>query len=64
MRACMVSKEGQTMIGRPLCAIAFAPPSFFLTKSASAIQLATQVDAMLAVKVSRTMLNQFGPELA
>ena len=40
------------------------PPSFFLTKSASAIQLASQVDAMLAVKVSRTMLNQFGPELA
>ena len=63
MRACMVSKEGQTMIGRPLCAIAFSP-SFFLTKSASAIQLASQVDAMVAVKVSRTMLNQFGPELA
>jgi len=40
------------------------PPSFFLTKSASAIQLASQVDAMVAVKVSRTMLNQFGPELA
>jgi len=59
----MVSKEGQTMIGRPLCAIAFSP-SFFLTKSASAIQLASQVDVMLAVKVSRTMLYQFGPELA
>lgn len=62
MRACMVSKEGQTMIGRPpLCTIAFGIcPSFFLTKSTSASN-PCWCNAC-SKKCLETMLNQVGPQ--